>query len=158
MTAILRGVELPVITPEFIRSYYQLPAVLECRYTATVRGELDYPSDDIRRLLIDPATGPMRDLSQIPRANMTSQAKNWLHFVTGNIMPMLHRSGARRNLALLLYLLITGQPVQIDRIIYLELRASIMDARVGQGIVFPHLISDICVRAGVGRAATDVIA
>ena len=158
MTAEIRGVHLPLITPEFIRDYYQLPAVPECRFTAIIRGEADYPGEDIRRVLVDPASGPLRGSSQIFRANMTRQAKNWLHFITGNIMPRLHRSGARRDLALLLYLLMTGQPVQVDRIIYLELRASIMDARVGQGIIFPHLISDICIRLGVGRLPTDVIA
>ncbi|KAF7821319.1 uncharacterized protein G2W53_026774 [Senna tora] len=74
--------------------------------------------------------------------------RNWVHVGT-------HKREISRKTALLLYLLMTNQPVKLEAIIYKSLCKVAYNGRAGCALIFPHMISDFYFNAGVPEDDTD---
>ncbi|KAF7832692.1 hypothetical protein G2W53_015025 [Senna tora] len=100
----------------------------------------------------DPQEGSKR---YILRSDMNATARIWLILVASNIKPSKYLTKISRKTALLLYLLMTNQPVKLEAIIYKSLCKVAYNGRAGCALIFPHMISDFYFNAGVPEDDTD---
>ncbi|KAF7823922.1 uncharacterized protein G2W53_022066 [Senna tora] len=68
-----------------------------------------------------------------------------------------HKREISRKKALLLYLLMTNQPVKMEVIIYKSLCKVAYNGRAGCALIFPHMISDFYFNTGVIEDDTDAM-
>ncbi|KAF7807490.1 hypothetical protein G2W53_039651 [Senna tora] len=138
-----------------IRSYYNLPCVNECRYEELKDDDTNFPWNEIEEELgacWDPQEGSKR---YILRSDMNATARIWLILIASNIKPSKYLTKISRKTTLLLYLLMTNQPVKLEAIIYKSLCKVSYNGRAGCALIFPHMISDFYFNAGVPKDDTD---
>ncbi|KAF7823768.1 hypothetical protein G2W53_021912 [Senna tora] len=138
-----------------IWSYYNLPRVNECRYEELKDDDTNFPWNEIEEELgacWDPQEGSKR---YILRSDMNATARIWLILVASNIKPSKYLTKISRKTALLLYLLMTNQPVKLEAIIYNSLCKVAYNGRAGCALIFPHMISDFYFNVGVPEDDTD---
>ncbi|KAF7812734.1 putative RNA-directed DNA polymerase [Senna tora] len=149
------NVQVKTFNASRIRSYYNLPHVEECRYEELKGDDKNFPWNEIEEELgacWDPQEGSKR---YILRSDMNATARIWLILVANNIKPSKYLTKISRNAALLLYLLMTNQPVKLEAIIYKSLCKVAYNGRARCPLIFPHMISDFYFNVGVLADDTD---
>ncbi|KAF7821350.1 hypothetical protein G2W53_026805 [Senna tora] len=149
------NVQVKTFNSSGIRSYYNLPRVNECRYEDLKDDDNNFPWNEIEEELgacWDPQEGSKR---YILRSDMNATARIWLILVASNIKPFKYLTKISRKTALLLYLLMTNQPVKLEAIIYKSLCKVAYNGRAGCALIFPHMISDFYFNASVPEDDTD---
>ena len=102
-----------------IKSFYKLPTLSECRFHH-LRYHLDeVPWDTVLAVLGgEGAAWTIRGQKRyLERKVMNDEARVWLNFMTYNVMPQAHILDINEERAILLYLLMTQQPVDLTHII-----------------------------------------
>ncbi|KAF7801748.1 hypothetical protein G2W53_040859 [Senna tora] len=149
------NVQVKTFNASGIRSYYNLPRVNECRYEELKDDDKNFPWNEIEEELgacWDPQEGSK---CYILRSDMNATARIWLILVASNIKPSKYLTKISRKTSLLLYLLMTNQPVKLEVIIYKSLCKVAYNGRAGCALIFPHMISDSYSNAGVPKDDTD---
>lgn len=152
-----RNVQITSFTPAAIRSFYRIPLRSECRFQQLKDAIDEFPQDEIAQTL-GGSWYQIGDHGQyyIGRSHMCATARNWLIFVCSYIQPTSHMTHIPPKLALLIYLLMTNQPVQVETLIYESLYESVFNSRVNRSLILPHMISDMFTAAGVPEERTDI--
>ena len=143
------------VTPDAIRRVIGLPEGQECRWSNVMQDPEDYPWDDISRVLGARWEKPRDRQSYIARQQLSAESRNWWHFISNNALPTSHRANILPPAALLMYLLMTAQPVRMEYVLFSSLHACVMQPRPRQCLVLPHLITDLYKDAGVFEKPTD---
>ncbi|KAF7842195.1 hypothetical protein G2W53_004493 [Senna tora] len=144
-----KNVQVNTFNASGIRSYYNLPRVEEYRYEELKGDDQNFPWNEIEEELSacwDPHEGSKR---YILRGHMNAIARIWLILVSSNIKTSKYLSKISRKTTLLLYLLMTNQPVELEAIIYKSLCKVAYNGRAGCALIFSHMISDFYFNAGV---------
>ena len=155
---VVRSIEVP-ITPQIIRDFYALPAPVEpCAYQAYKNHEFRLSDDTIARALCLPGENPWetpRQKTYLRRPSLSPSGRCWMYFVLGNICPNSHLSTIRPEIAVLMCLLAQGRYVDIASIIAHHLTTASQDPYPNRPIVFPHLVSDLCLRLQIPSRSSD---
>ncbi|GMN61146.1 hypothetical protein TIFTF001_030242 [Ficus carica] len=78
----------------------------------------------------------------VPRANLTPQCKVWYHFLKTRLMPSTHIQTVSKGCIILFDSIISGQPIDVGKIIFQELGAYV--AKKCDSLWFPSLITSLC--------------
>ncbi|KAF7807599.1 hypothetical protein G2W53_039760 [Senna tora] len=150
-----KNVQVKTFNASGIWSYYNLPCVNDCRYEELKHDDKNFPWNEIEEELgecWDPQEGSKR---YILLSDMNATARIWLILVASNIKPSKYLTKISRKTVLLLYLLMTKQPVKLEAIIYKSMCKVAYNGRAGCALIFPHMISDFYFNAGVPEDDTD---
>ena len=139
------------LTADSIREFYGLRTLDHCEYDRLYFNITSDLIQQIRDTLTVPGSNGWFERNRklyLPRASLNKEAVVWLHFVCANIHPSTHLSDLELHKALLIYLLVTGQPVKVERIIFRKLNEACQSTRQNASIIFPHLIHDRFIQCG----------
>ncbi|PIN21730.1 hypothetical protein CDL12_05568 [Handroanthus impetiginosus] len=90
----------------------------------------------------------------IPRSSLTNKAWDWLRFINVLLYPSSHLSEVSNDRAILLYTILTGVPLDIERYIH---NVILKSARGGMtvSLYFPSLITALCRQEGLENLPGD---
>ena len=77
---------------------------------------------------------------------LNKNAKIWHYFVGARFMPSSHLSDVTRNLAILIYYILSGKSIDVESIIHASILHSVRGMSVG--LYFPSLSTALCGKAG----------
>lgn len=83
----------------------------------------------------------------IPRTCLTPQCKVWYHFLTTRLMPSTHVQTMPKDRVLFLDSIISGQPIDVGKIISQEL--GVCATKKSGSLWFSSLVTSLCVSSGV---------
>ena len=84
----------------------------------------------------------------IARGDLTEEAKVWFYFISSVLLPSKHLSTARRNEAILLYALLKGYKINLEKIIENSI-LSYSRSKCRGLIPHPAIIINLCLLGGV---------
>ncbi|KAF7807748.1 uncharacterized protein G2W53_039909 [Senna tora] len=87
--------------------------------------------------------------------NILEMLRTWLHFITANVLPSSNLSVVTLGPSLLIYLLMTKQPVWLDWLIMLELHECIYNKLSNKKLIFLLLINSLYQRANASSLDID---
>ncbi|GMN72163.1 hypothetical protein TIFTF001_054690 [Ficus carica] len=89
----------------------------------------------------------------VSRASLTPQCKVWYHFLKTHLMPSTHVQTVSKDHILLLDSIISGQAIDVGRIIFQNLGTCA--AKKCGSLWFPSLVTSLCARNGVPMFDTE---
>ncbi|KAF7807747.1 hypothetical protein G2W53_039908 [Senna tora] len=89
------------------------------------------------------------------RTNLLEMLRTWPHFITANVLPPSNLSDVTPGPPILIYLLMTNQPVRLDWLIMLELHECKYNKLSNKKLIFLHLITSLYQRANASSLEID---
>ncbi|PIM97902.1 hypothetical protein CDL12_29623 [Handroanthus impetiginosus] len=94
----------------------------------------DYPQWTLSRL---------NEPIHFPRTTLIFAADNWLRFVSARLLPSSHTSEVTRERAVMIYVILTDVPFDIDHFLHRSILKSAMGG-LTVGLYHPSLITELC--------------
>lgn len=142
----VRGLHVP-FTAQIINEFYQLHPIEHDEYRV-YRNNPDW--DEIIRVIGRPNASwivTAKGTRTLNGSSLTMEARMWQYFICARLMPETHYSTVNAERAILLYCIATQKKMDVGEIIF---EFMIHAAKLSRPkYAFPHLITDICKRAGV---------
>ena len=91
----------------------------------------------------------------INKIDLTPIAKVWVKFLKSRLMPTTHITIVSQERLVLLFVIVRGLPMDVGSIIEKEIRDCAMKNHKAVALLFPSLITSICVVSGVRLDAKD---
>ena len=87
--------------------------------------------------------------------DLTTIAKVWVKFLKSRLMPTTHTTTVSQERLILMYVIVKGLPIDVGSIIEKEIRDCAIKNHKAATLLFPSLITNICVVSGVRLDAKD---
>ena len=87
--------------------------------------------------------------------DLTTIAKVWVKFLKSRLMSTTHTTIVSQERLILLYVIVKGLPIDVGSIIEKEIRDCAIKNHKAATLLFPSLITNICVVSGVRLDAKD---
>ena len=91
----------------------------------------------------------------VNRIDLKPIAKVWVKFLKFRLMPTTHTTTVSQERLVLLYVLVKGLPIDVGNIIEKEIRECAAKTHRTAALLFPSLVTIICVVSGVRLEASD---
>ncbi|KAH9671337.1 hypothetical protein KPL70_017334 [Citrus sinensis] len=91
----------------------------------------------------------------VNRIDLKPIAKVWVKFLKSRLMPTTHTTTVSQERLVLLYVIVRGLPIDVDSIIEKEIRDCVVKTHRTAALLFPSLVTSICVVLGVRLDARD---
>ena len=91
----------------------------------------------------------------VNRIDLKPIAKVWVKFLKSRLMPTTHTTTVSQERLVLLYDIVRGLPIDVGSIIEKEIRDCAIKKHKAATLLFPLLITNICVVSGVRLAVKD---
>ena len=131
-----------------INKFFKLPDIEKDGYTAFISRQIDY--QEILREIAVPGTKwklTNDKLVTLPSIGLTKECKAWYYFVGARLMPVRHFSDINKDMAILLYCLVTGKSLDVGRFMLSHIVQYYKHQSMS--LFYPSLITALCVTAGV---------
>ena len=106
-------------------------------------------------LTVEGASWANEEVHVIIKIDLKPIAKVWVKFPKSRLMPTTHTTTVSQERLVLLYVIVRGLPIDVKSIIEKEIRDCAMKNHKADALLFPSLITRICVVSGVPLDAKD---
>ena len=139
-----------------INAFYHLPSEINCEYVKLL-GKLTLQrwNKIFTTLTVKGASWANEEGRMINRMDLTPIAKVWVKFLKSRLMPTTHTTTVSQERLVLLYVIVRGLPIDVGSIIEKEIRDCAMKNHKAVALLFPSLITSICVVSEVHLDAKD---
>ena len=139
-----------------INVFYNLPAEITCEYTKLCDKLASKKWNTIfTTLTIEGASWVNEEGNVVNRIDLKPVAKVWVKFLKSRLMPTTHTTTVSQEILVLLYVLVKGLPIDVGSIIEKEIRECAAKTHRTAALLFPSLVTSICVVSGVRLEASD---
>lgn len=97
----------------------------------------------------------MMKCRMINRIDLKLIAKVWVKFLKSRLMPATHNTTVSQDRLMLLYVIVYGLPINVGAIIEREIKECAMKKHKTTALLFPFLISSLCLVSRVRVTAQD---
>lgn len=147
------------ISPHTYNNYYGVPYYESEELSALDLEKINNVDMDVILAYLTKGWGEWKSegyknyLLSLKQAIMLSVAKLWMHFIYTRISPLFHTNTVNVFRVAPLHCILQKKRVYIGRWINKEIKKCML--RIKFGIYFPHLITNLCCRAGVDMDPTE---
>ncbi|KAH9792490.1 hypothetical protein KPL71_004147 [Citrus sinensis] len=139
-----------------INAFYNLPTEINCEYAKLLDKLTPKKWNTIfTTLLIKGASWANEEGCVVNRIDLKPIAKVWVKFLKSRLMPTTHTTTVSQERLVLLYVIVRGLPIDVGSIIAKEIRDCAVKTHRTAVMLFPSLITSICVVFGVRLDARD---
>ena len=139
-----------------INAFYNLPAEVNCEYDKLLEKLTPQRWNKIfTTLTVKGASWANEEGCVINRIDLTPIAKVWVKFLKSRLMPTIHTTTVSQERLVLLYVLVKGLPIDVRSIIENEIQDCAMKNHKAAALLFPSLITSICIVLKVRLNAKD---
>ena len=129
-----------------INAFYNLPSEVNCEYAKLLDKLTPQRSNKIfTTLTVKGASWANEEGRVINKIDLTPIAKLWVKFLKSRLMPTTHTTTISQERLALLYVIVRGLPIDVGSIIEKDIRDCAMKNHKAAALLFPSLITRICV-------------
>ena len=139
-----------------INAFYNLPAEINYEYVELLDKLTPQRWNTIfTTLIVEGASWANKEGRVINRIDLKPIAKVWVKFLKSRLMPTTHTTTVSQERLVLLYAIVKGLPIDVESIIKKEIRDCAIKNHKAATLLFPSLITSICVVSGIRLDAKD---
>lgn len=139
-----------------INAFYNLPAEINCEYAKLLDKLTPKKWNTIfTTLTIEGASWANEEGRVVNKIDLKPIAKVWVKFLKSRLMPTTHNTTVSQERLVLLYVIVRGLPIDVGSIIVKEIQDCAVKTHRTAVLLFPSLITSICVISGVRLNARD---
>ena len=139
-----------------INTFYNLPSDVECEYSKLIANMTDKTWNKVlKALTIEGTPWANEEGRVINRIDIKLVAKVWVKFLKYRMMPTTHTTTVSQERLVLLYVIVQGLPLDVGAIIQREIRECAMKQHKTITLLFPSLITSLCLVSRVWATIQD---
>ncbi|KAH9763201.1 hypothetical protein KPL70_001079 [Citrus sinensis] len=147
---------LGLLDSRVINAFYNLPTEINYEYAQLLDKLTSQRWNKIfTTLIVEGASWANEEGRVINKIDLKPIAKVWVKFLKSRLIPTAHTTTVSQERLVLLYVIVIGFSIDVGSIIKKEIRDCAMKNHKAAALLFPSLITSICVVSGVRLDAKD---